>query len=83
MTSREIIKLLEKDGWSLVRVKGDHHHFKKPGVAFLVTVPHPTKDIKPGTLRKHLPASWLEMAARIAPLVPPVSDVYIIHTDGD
>ena len=65
MTSREIIKLLEKDGWSLVRVKGDHHHFKKPGVAFLVTVPHPTKDIKPGTFELKntgfKPTKWLLM----------------------
>ena len=59
MTSREIIKLLEKDGWSLVRVKGDHHHFIKMGVAFLVTVPHPIKDIKPGTLRNiYRQAGW-------------------------
>lgn len=29
MKSVELIKLLEADGWELVRVKGSHHHFKK------------------------------------------------------
>lgn len=51
MTSDELIKRLEADGWKCVRVKGSHHQFKhhvKPGV---VTVPHPKKDIKTGTLR--------------------------------
>lgn len=51
MKSRDIIKRLKADGWTLVRVKGDHHHFKKAGYAHLVTVPHPNKDIATGTLR--------------------------------
>ena len=48
--SKKIIRMIEKDGWFLVRVKGDHHQFKhstKPG---LVTVAHPSKDIPKGTL---------------------------------
>lgn len=51
VTSGEVIRQLREDGWTLVRVKGSHHHFKhatKPGV---VTVPHPKKDIPIGTLR--------------------------------
>ncbi|TPE54270.1 type II toxin-antitoxin system HicA family toxin [Maribrevibacterium harenarium] len=51
MKSREVIQMLKEDGWYLVRVKGDHHHFKHPKKAGLVTVPHPTKDIKLGTLK--------------------------------
>ena len=50
MASADIIKKLKKDGWELVQIKGDHHHFKhapKPG---FVTVPHPTKDVPIGTL---------------------------------
>lgn len=50
MDSREVIKVLKKDGWYKVRTNGDHHHFKndhKPGI---VTVPHPRKDIPVGTL---------------------------------
>lgn len=50
MSSREIIKLLKADGWFLARVKGDHYQFKHPYKKGLVTVPHPRKDLKPGTL---------------------------------
>lgn len=45
MTSREIIRRLEEDGWYHVKTVGDHFQFKhsiKPGK---VTVPHPQKDI--------------------------------------
>ncbi|TNH20943.1 type II toxin-antitoxin system HicA family toxin, partial [Testudinibacter sp. TR-2022] len=28
MNSKSIIKLIEKDGWYLVAVKGSHHQFK-------------------------------------------------------
>lgn len=52
MKSIEIIRLLKANGWELVRVKGDHHQFKKEGNPYVITVPHPTKDLKPGTLRK-------------------------------
>lgn len=51
ISSRELIRKLEADGWQLVRVTGSHHHCKharKPGV---VTVAHPQKDVKIGTLR--------------------------------
>ncbi len=49
--SRELIRLLEKDGWVQIGVTGSHHHFKhsiKPGK---VTVPHPRKDLPTGTVR--------------------------------
>jgi predicted RNA binding protein YcfA (HicA-like mRNA interferase family) len=44
-SSKQIIELLEADGWSEVRCRGDHHQFRhhtKPG---RVTVPHPAKDL--------------------------------------
>lgn len=50
MDSRKVIKAIEKDGWYLVRVTGDHHHFKHPVKSGIVTVPHPRKDIPKGTL---------------------------------
>lgn len=57
--SREIIKRLKDDGWYLDRIRGDHHQFKHPEKKGLVTVPHPTKDIKPGTLRSiYRQAGW-------------------------
>jgi predicted RNA binding protein YcfA (HicA-like mRNA interferase family) len=51
MDSRALIKLVEQDGWVLVRVTGSHHHFRhqqKPGT---VTIPHPNKDVPLGTER--------------------------------
>jgi predicted RNA binding protein YcfA (HicA-like mRNA interferase family) len=51
MHSREIIKLLEADGWVLVHVKGSHHHFKHPTKPGKVTVKHPARDIPIGTLK--------------------------------
>ncbi|MBN2908567.1 type II toxin-antitoxin system HicA family toxin [Polycladomyces sp. WAk] len=50
-SSREIIKLLKKDGWYLERVTGDHHHFRHPTKKGTVTVPHPKKDLPKGTIR--------------------------------
>lgn len=50
LDSRKVIKTIEKDGWYLVRVTGDHHHFKHPVKSGIVTVPHPRKDIPKGTL---------------------------------
>lgn len=60
MTSREVIAMIEADGWFQVRVKGDHHHFKHPTKTGLVTVPHPTKDIKKGTLNSILKQAGLK-----------------------
>ncbi|MBV8871742.1 MAG: type II toxin-antitoxin system HicA family toxin [Metakosakonia sp.] len=54
MTSRELMKQLQERGWVLDRVKGSHHTFVKAGVAYVITVPHPEKDIAKGTLQKIL-----------------------------
>lgn len=45
MKSLDLIKVIESDGWYLVRVTGSHHHFKHPTKRGLVTVPHPKKDM--------------------------------------
>ena len=45
MSSKEIIKMLEADGWILRAVEGSHHHFKHPSKKGKVTVPHPNKDL--------------------------------------
>lgn len=49
--SKDIIKLLEEKGWQLDRVKGSHHTFKHNENKYLITVPHPRKDIPIGTIR--------------------------------
>ena len=40
MTFREIKKLLEADGWRLVRVCGSHNQFRRVGNPYAVTVPN-------------------------------------------
>ncbi|WP_329502684.1 type II toxin-antitoxin system HicA family toxin [Klebsiella aerogenes] len=60
MKSSELIKLLEKNGWTLERIKGSHHQFTHPDFSELVTVPHPRKDVKPGTLNQILKTAKLK-----------------------
>jgi predicted RNA binding protein YcfA (HicA-like mRNA interferase family) len=61
MKVREVIKLIEDDGWYLVRMKGSHRQFKhehKPGV---VTVSgNPGKEMPPGTLNSVLKQAQLK-----------------------
>ena len=49
--SRELIKLLQEDGWVQIGVTGSHHHFKHPTKPGKVTIPHPRKDMPIGTVR--------------------------------
>ncbi len=60
MSSKEIIKMLEKDGWKLRRVEGSHHHFKHPDKKGIVTVPHPKKDLPSGTINSILKQAGLK-----------------------
>lgn len=50
ISSREIIKQMKADGWVKVGQAGDHIHFKHPTKPGKATVPHPKKDIPPGTV---------------------------------
>jgi len=48
---RDVLKLLEDDGWYLIRTKGSHRQYKHPTKTGLVTVPgKPGDDLAPGTL---------------------------------
>ncbi|MBL8017134.1 MAG: type II toxin-antitoxin system HicA family toxin [Ignavibacteria bacterium] len=51
MKVKDIIKLVEKDGWFIVRVKGSHRQFHHPQKKGLVTIPgHLNDDVAKGTL---------------------------------
>jgi predicted RNA binding protein YcfA (HicA-like mRNA interferase family) len=50
-SSRDIIRRLEKEGWTLVRVTGSHHVFKNPTSGDTLVVPHPKKDLGKGLVR--------------------------------
>ncbi len=47
---KELISVIENDGWYLVRIKGDHRHYKHPTKKGLVTIAGKLSgDIKKGT----------------------------------
>ena len=52
-SSREIIKILEEDGWRLHQVEGSHYQFKHPHKTGKVTVKHPDKTV-PGPTAKSI-----------------------------
>ena len=49
-SSHELIQIITKDGWYLERIKGSHHIFKHLQKHGTVVVPHPEKDVNPGTV---------------------------------
>ncbi|WP_078788969.1 type II toxin-antitoxin system HicA family toxin [Trichlorobacter thiogenes] len=59
MNSRELIKQLEGDGWTLRSVKGSHHVFVHPVKPGHISVPHPKKDMGIGIVRKLLKQAGL------------------------
>jgi predicted RNA binding protein YcfA (HicA-like mRNA interferase family) len=61
MDSKAIIRLLEADGWLLVRTSGSHHQFHHPRKSGTVTVPHPKKDLPPGTVSSIMRQAGLKM----------------------
>jgi predicted RNA binding protein YcfA (HicA-like mRNA interferase family) len=51
MKVREVIGLVEADGWYLVRIRGDHRQYKHPTKPGLVTIAgHRNRDMPTGTL---------------------------------
>ena len=50
-SSREVIRILQADGWYEVACVGVHHQFKHPVKPGKVTVTHPVKDIPVRTLK--------------------------------
>ena len=59
MNSTDLIRRLQAEGWVRVGGKGDHFKFKHPERAGHVVVPHPRKDLAPGTLRNiYRQAGW-------------------------
>jgi predicted RNA binding protein YcfA (HicA-like mRNA interferase family) len=50
-SSREVIQILEADGWYFAGCDGDHWQFKHPTKKGRTTITHPRKDIPIGTLK--------------------------------
>ncbi|HLE03623.1 MAG TPA: type II toxin-antitoxin system HicA family toxin [Anaerolineales bacterium] len=60
MKIREVIKLIEQDGWFLVATTGSHRQFKHARKPSRVTIAaHPGDDRAPGTLNSVLKQAGL------------------------
>ena len=57
--SRDIKRRLEKDGWTLDRVRGSHHVFRNSRTGATIVLPHPKKDLGIGLARAiYKQAGW-------------------------
>ena len=55
MKIRDIIRIIEKDGWILARTRGSHRQYRHPAKAGTVTIAgHPSDEIHPKTERSIL-----------------------------
>ena len=61
MKVREIIAMLEADGWVLARTRGSHRQYKHPSKTGIVTLPgKPNDDLAPGTQNSVLKQAGLK-----------------------
>jgi predicted RNA binding protein YcfA (HicA-like mRNA interferase family) len=52
MNGKEVVKRLQKEGWTLVRINGSHHVMRKEGELRDVPVPvHGSKDLGIGLIK--------------------------------
>ncbi len=59
MNGKELLQLLEKRDWKLMRINGSHHILKKNGKIVVVPV-HGNTDLKPGILHSILKKAGLK-----------------------
>ena len=60
MSGKELAKLLEANGWNLLRIQGSHHIYGKVDNASRISIPiHRNRDLKIGLLRSLLKTAEL------------------------
>ena len=60
ISGKKLCKILEENGWELVRIAGSHHVFAKRGETARIVVPvHANKEIKTGLLKAILKTAGL------------------------
>ena len=65
MKVRDLIRLVEDDGWRLVETEGGHRQFKHPNKPGRVTVSgHPGDDMPKGTLASVMRQAGLKRGKR-------------------
>ena len=61
MKVREVIRILEAEGWSVVATRGSHRQYKHSAKAGRVTVAgKPSDDVAPGTMNSILKQAGLK-----------------------
>ncbi len=60
MTSADLIKHLQADGWVLRGVRGSHHVFRHPIKPGHLSVPHPRKELGKGLVHRLLKDAGLK-----------------------
>lgn len=60
LSGREFCRVLERHGWTLLRVQGSHHVYGKAGIATRLSVPvHAGQTLKPGLQRAFMKSASL------------------------
>jgi predicted RNA binding protein YcfA (HicA-like mRNA interferase family) len=60
LSGKDLLKLLEKNGWQLLRINGSHHIYGKSGSVIRLSVPvHGNQPLKTGLLRHLLKMAGL------------------------
>ncbi|MCL6576905.1 type II toxin-antitoxin system HicA family toxin [Kyrpidia sp.] len=61
ISSLDLIRIIQDDGWYYIGSNGSHHQFKRPTKPGKVTIPHPRKELAPKTVKSILkPAGLLK-----------------------
>jgi len=61
MKVRDVIRLIESNGWQIVVIRGDHRQYKHPRKSGRVTIAgKPSHDLAPGTLHSILKQAKLK-----------------------
>ncbi len=69
ISGKDFAKVLEQNGWILLRIQGSHHIYGKPGISERISIPiHGNKSLKTGLLRHFL------KVARLAEDFQPMQD---------
>ncbi len=61
VSGRQLTRVLERHGWSLLRVNGSHHIYGEPAVPVRLSIPmHEGRVLKTGLLRHILKSAGLD-----------------------
>jgi predicted RNA binding protein YcfA (HicA-like mRNA interferase family) len=59
VSGKHMCRVLERYGWTLDRIKGSHHIYRRSGYSPISVPVHGNKNLKPGTQRAIMRAAGL------------------------